>query len=468
VFNSEKSHESKIRTRPHTPRHDPARVRVPAYHPDIPEVRRDWAQYYDKVSEADADAGRVLAELEADGLAEDTIVFYFGDHGSGMPRSKRWCHNSGLHVPLVIFIPEKFKHLRPKDYRAGGRSDQLISFVDFAPTVLSLAGVRPPDWMQGRAFLGGFAGKPHEFLHGSRGRMDERLDLIRSVTDGRFVYIRNYMPHLIYGQHLDYMWQTPTTRVWEKLFTDGKLNAAQSAFWKPKPSEELYDLQNDPDEVNNLAESPAHQKTKARLREAQRQHVRAIRDVGFIPEGERFKETQGRSAYDFARQRGQEARLARIVETAEAASSAASNAKPFLDKLSDADSAVRYWAMMGLMMRGTTTVAQAAAPLRAALNDPAPEVRIAAAEALLRFGPSTNQQELVALLVHHADWNQHNVFSAIAALNSLYRLPNSLLPPAEVLRALPTNGPASDARFKSYVPRLLADLHEKLEPANER
>ena len=115
VFNSTKSHESQMRIRPHTPIHEPAKVRVPAYHPDTPEVRRDWAQYYDKVTEADADAGRVLAQLEADGLAGNTIVFYFGDHGSGMPRSKRWPYNSGLHVPLVVYIPEQFKHLRPPE-----------------------------------------------------------------------------------------------------------------------------------------------------------------------------------------------------------------------------------------------------------------------------------------------------------------------------------------------------------------
>ena len=119
VFNSEKSHESQIRTRPHTLVHDPAKVRVPAYHPDTPEVRHDWAQYYDGVSAADADAGRRLEELEQDGLADDTIVFYFADHGSGMPRSKRWPYNSGLHVPLVVYIPEKWRHLAPPDYTPG-------------------------------------------------------------------------------------------------------------------------------------------------------------------------------------------------------------------------------------------------------------------------------------------------------------------------------------------------------------
>ena len=217
IFNDEHSHESKIRTRPHTAIHDPAKVRVPAYHPDTPEVRQDWAQYYDIVSEVDAVAGGRLKELEDAGLTEDTIVFYWADHGSGMPRNKRWPCNSGLQVPLVVYIPEKFKELRPPEYKAGGKSDRLVSFVDFAPTMCSLVGVKPPEWMQGHAFLGKFIEAPQPFIYGFRGRMDERYDLVRSATDGRYVYLRNYMPHVSQGQHVDYQFQTPTTAVWRKL-----------------------------------------------------------------------------------------------------------------------------------------------------------------------------------------------------------------------------------------------------------
>jgi uncharacterized sulfatase len=144
VFNSLKSHESRLRVRPHKQVHDPARVRVPAYHPDTPEVRQDWAQYYDVVTLADADAGQRLEELERAGLTGDTIVFYYADHGSGMPRSKRWPYDSGLHVPLIVYIPEKWLALAAKDYKPGGKCDRLVSFVDLAPTVLSLAGIEPP------------------------------------------------------------------------------------------------------------------------------------------------------------------------------------------------------------------------------------------------------------------------------------------------------------------------------------
>jgi uncharacterized sulfatase len=464
VFNSEKSHESKIRARPHTAVHDPAKVRVPPYHPDTPEVRRDWAQYYDVVSEADADAGELLAQLDADGLADDTIVFYYGDHGSGMPRSKRWPYHSGLHVPLVVFIPEKFKDLRPPEYKAGGKSDQLVSFVDFPPTLLSLVGVKPPDWMQGRAFLGRYIAKPNEFLHGFRGRMDERYDLVRSVTDGRYVYIRNYMPHLIYGQHLDYMWQTPTTRVWEKMHNDGRLTPVQDAFWHRKPPEELYDLQNDPDEVKNLATSRDHARIKAKLRRAQQDHARRIRDVGFIPEGERFARSQGGSPYDLGHDKGRYP-LKRVMDTAELASMLEPDALPALMKATkDKDSAVRYWAVLGVLMRGRPAVDSVHAELRAALKDVCADVRITAAQALGQFGPEADLQEVLPFLGDQADWKEHTVFNALAALNSLDALGAKAAPLAAIIRSLPTNGPSPHARYNSYVPRLVEDLQARFKP----
>src|SRR5437870_1547226 len=186
-----------------------------------------------------------------------------------MPRSKRWPYNSGLQVPLVVYIPDKFKDLHPPEYKPGGKSDRLVSFVDFAPTMLSLAGIEPPTWMHGHAFLGPYATAPQPFVYGFRGRMDERYDMVRSATDGRYVYVRNYMPHLIYGQHLDYMFQTPTTVVWKKLHDEGTLTPIQDQFWNTKPPEELYDLQSDVDEVHNLAGSEAHQEILKKLRQAQ-------------------------------------------------------------------------------------------------------------------------------------------------------------------------------------------------------
>ena len=304
VFNSTKSHESQIRRRPHKLMHDPAKVRVPAYHPDRPEVRADWAQYYDKITEMDAELGQRLRELEQAGLADETIVFYFGDHGSGMPRSKRVPYNSGLQVPLIVYIPPRFAHLRPDDWKAGGMSDRLVSFVDLAPTVLSLCGIRPPAWMQGQAWLGPWAAPPRKYVFGFRGRMDERYDLMRTVTDGRYVYVRNFHPHLPLGQYIAYMFRTPTTRIWHELYEAGKLNAVQAAFWEPKPFEALFDLATDPDETRNLASDPAYRQVRDRMRAALWQWLRQVQDVGFIPEAMLLARCQGTSPYRWIRQNG--------------------------------------------------------------------------------------------------------------------------------------------------------------------
>ncbi len=470
VFNSLKSHESQIHTRPHAQIHDPAKVRVPAYHPDTPEVRQDWAQYYDQVSEADADAGARLAELEKDWLTEDTIVFYFADHGSGMPRSKRWPYNSGLQVPLVVYIPEKFAALRPPEYQAGGSSKRLVSFVDFAPTLLSLVGVKPPEWMQGYAFLGKYVAQQQPFLHGFRGRMDERLDLVRSVTNGRYVYVRNYMPHLIYGQHLNTMWQTPTTRVWEKLHLEGKLNAVQDKFWKPKPPEELYDLMTDPDEVKNLADIPDYAPMKTKLRAAQMEHAQRIRDVGFLPEGARLDQSMGSSPYDLGHRGDSPFPLA--FAAAENASLPQPGAMPdkvtsFDRAISSSESAVRYWTIFGRQMRGKQAITEVRDPLLASLRDTSAPVRIAAARALLESGAGADAEAAFAVLLDAADWSKNDIFTAMAALDALASVKqkiaqskNAAAMEARIL-ALPNKGPAPDSRLKEYIPRLLEELRER-------
>jgi len=458
VFNSTRSHESQLRVRPHKQVHDPAQVRVPAYHPDTPEVRQDWAQYYDVVTLADEDAGRHLRELKQAGLEDETIVFYFADHGSGMPRSKRSPCNSGLHVPLVVYIPQKWRHLAPADDVPGGQSERLVSFVDFAPTVLSLASIEPPKWMQGHAFLGKHAAQPQPFLFGFRGRMDERLDLARSATDGRYVYVRNYMPHVAYGQPTAYTFATPTTRVWKRLFDAGKLTPEQEIFWKSKPPEELYDLQIDPDEVHNLAGSKEHQAILRKLRQAQQDLARSIRDVGFLPEGELFSRAPGMSPYDL----GHDEKLfpfERIFDMAETASMLKPEALPKLKEgLQDGDSAVRYWAALGILMRGRDGVAAVNEKLSAALEDRSPYVRVSAAAALSRYGTDAAQSTAIRKLIASADRSEQDVFTAIAALNTLGTLGNSIPAVGESVKRLPSNGPLPDARYAPYVPRLLEGL----------
>jgi len=300
VFNLIVTHESQIRTGPHEfakntaalkseDRHDPARAVLPPYYPDTPIVRNDWARYYDLITAMDLQAAELLKQLEEDGVAENTIVFFWGDHGRGLPRAKRWLYDSGIHVPLIVRWPGQ---LRPGTVR-----EDLVSLLDLAPTVLSLAGVPVPSHMQGQVFLGKAAAPPRQYVFAHRDRMDEAYDRMRAVHDGRYEYIRNFFPDRPYAQHIDYMEEMPTMREMRRVHKEhfnalspdyGKaMTEAQQLFFRPeKPAEELYDLSTDPHEVKNLANSEKHQSELIRLRQALEQWQKETKDLGSIPENE--------------------------------------------------------------------------------------------------------------------------------------------------------------------------------------
>lgn len=466
VFNFTISHESQIRNAIDEKNriHDPPLAPIPAYHPDTPEVRKDWAQYHDRITMMDAECGAALRELEEAGLTEDTIVIYWGDHGSGMPRNKRWPYHSGLNVPLMAHFPEKWRHLAPADYAPGGTSDRLVGFVDLAPTMLSIAGIEPKEWMQGRAFAGKFQSEASEFSHGFRGRMDERYDMLRTVMDQRYVYIRNYMPHRIYGQYIAYMFQTPTTRVWHDLYHAGKLNAAQSRFWEKKPAEELYDLETDPDEVNNLAASAEHRAILERMRKAHRDWVLEVRDVGFLPEAEIHARAAGGAPHDYGHSEAYA--LETILDAAQLATSLDPGDLPAIVKLLDhEDSAVRYWGATGLLCHEGAGVEAGHDALVRALADDCGSVAIVAAEALGRFGTGADTEKALALIMARADQGTGNVFEAILACNALDYLDEKALPKLAEIKALPVKpgGPAPrvDGYVRSILPKIISDLESK-------
>jgi arylsulfatase A-like enzyme len=458
VFNNEITHESKIRAPGHQLVHDPAKAPVPAYQPDTPEVRHDWAQYYDNITTMDGQSARLLQQVADAGLAEDTIVFFWGDHGAGMPRSKRWPYNSGLQVPLIAYFPPKWQHLAPKGYQPGAKSSELVAFVDLGATMLSLAGVKTPSHMQGRAFAGEFRKEAPEFLFGFRGRMDERYDLVRSATDGRYVYLRQYMPHLPYGQHINYMFQMPTTRVWNQLFLDGKLNEVQSRFWKPKPAEELYDLQNDPWEVNNLADSKEHAAILARFREAQTGWCSGMRDLGFIPEAERLRVANGASPRDaFASDSVYP--LAEVMAAANTASNLRDTGTAGLVKLlAHPNAIVRYWGALGLRMRGTGAVEAAHEALTARLEDESPSVRIVAAEALGLFGKPADLPKVLEVLIGLSDGARHGSMTSVEALNAIDRLGPKASSLKDQIARLPKPGRQEEQRLREYPSRLVESL----------
>ncbi len=287
------SHESKIRasakelariTAKLAPdqRHDPAQAKLPSYYPDTPEVRRDWANYYDVVSGVDQQIGDILKVLEEQGLVENTLVFFFGDHGRGLPRGKRWVYDSGIHVPLIIRWPGQIK--------PGSVREDLVCFIDFAPTVLSLAGAEVPRSLQGQVFLGPNTAPERRYVFAARDRMDETYDRMRAVRDKQFKYIRNFHPELPYAQRIAYMDMMPTMQVWRRLNEEGKLVGPQKLFFAPnKPKAELYDLNQDPHEICNLADLPEQQEKLRELRAALDQWMAETKDLGGIREEELVK-----------------------------------------------------------------------------------------------------------------------------------------------------------------------------------
>jgi len=411
VFNFGVSHESSLHKS--TPaEHDLAGVTLPPYHPDTPEFRHDWAQYYDRITELDRQIGEALDRLERDGLADDTVVFYYSDHAGVLPRSKRFLYDSGTHVPLIIRFPEKYRHLAPGG--PGKRSERLVSFVDFGPTVLSLAGVPVPDHMQGEAFLGQQACSPREYVYLFRGRMDERYDMMRAVRDKRFKYIRNYMPHRIYAQHLNYLWRMPATQSWQRLYDEGRLTGAQRYFFMEKPPEELYDTTADPHEVENLADDPACRAVLERMRAAERQWVFEIRDPGFLPEGEMVERSAGGTPYGMAHDPN-EYDMVSILRAADTASRRdPANLDRLVEMMSDEDTGVRYWGAEGCLALGKKA-AGAHAALVARLEDTCPDVRISASETLCVLGE--RERPLRVLSEAFKDENEYVRLHAANALD---------------------------------------------------
>lgn len=458
VFNYTETHESQTRKRPHAFVHDPARAPIPPYMPDTTEAREGWAQYYDQITVVDGRVGAALHELREAGLAEDTIVFFYGDHGAGLPRNKRSACDSGLRVPLLVHFPEKWRHLAPADYAVGGESQRLVGFVDLAPTVLSLAGVKPPSWMHGRAFAGPHAAQTGGFLFGGRGRMDERIDLVRAVTDGRFVYVRNYLPHRPHGQHVAYLFETPMTVAWKRRFDAGDLPAVQRAYWEPKEPVELYDLESDPFETVNLAADPAHRATLVRLRDVLRDHVLTVGDAGLLPEAEMLRLAAGRAPGDLPVARPG-AELRRLFAAAELASGRDPEAVVGLEDLTrSGDAGVRYWGAVGFMIRGPVAVAASRGFLRRLLEDESPSVRVAAAEALAAHGSGEDARAGLDALVRLADASRNPYFVAVASLNALDNLGAQASTRRAELAAFPTRVPGVNARTDDYLERLLKHL----------
>lgn len=459
IFNYTISHESRIRDPKANPRHDPAKAPIPPYHPDTPDVRSNWAQYYDRLTEIDGLFQKSLEELDAAGLTDDTIVMFFSDHGSGMPRSKRYPGWSGLNVPVIVHVPEKFKHLAPADYMPGRASERLIGFVDLAPTLLSIAGVEPPEYYQGKAFMGPYQTPDPEFSFGYRGRMDERPDFCRTIMDGRYLYIRNFYAHIPHGQFVAYQQKTQTTSIWYQKYKDGTLNEVQSIFWNRHPREELFDLQIDPHETRNLAGATQYRPVLNRMRKILDRQMAEIDDLGVWPEPMLRKIVlEGKSPRD---------QLARLFQGMPLEKSPEIGLVREPNWESDewktflllSHPVRRYWTIMQILAKGGDIYAIAEPDLVEAMNGENATVAVAAAECIgMRTEDYGLRQRSLYFLMKYAKYPENEFIQAIHAMNAIDRIRDAGYAIPVAAASLTSVHETIPAWGKAYLPDLVDRL----------
>lgn len=242
---------------------DPSKVTIPPFLPDTPLSRDHIARLYNNVSKMDVQIGVILKQLEEDDLLENTIIMFMSDHGDCLPRSKRWIYDSGIKSPLIVHYPKKYL---PKGFEQPSRDASLYSFVDLPPTVLELAGIDVPAWIQGKSMVSELANNPRDYIFAARDRMDNRYDIRRAVRDDQYKYIKNYTPEIPYSQEILFLNQMPLMAEIHKLNEADQLTRNQSYWLKgPKPQEELYDLDEDPFELNNLANNTEYEQVLSRM-----------------------------------------------------------------------------------------------------------------------------------------------------------------------------------------------------------
>jgi len=281
IFNIMTSHESRLWVK----ENDPVTIRaedveVPPYYPDVPAVRKDIARVHSNNTIMDREVGEILQQLKDDGLYNETIIVFYSDHGGPLPRQKREIYDSGLHVPFIIRFPNnKF---------AGKKVDDLISFVDIPPTMLSIAGIEPPEYMHGQAFWGAYkADTPREYIFAARDRVDYQYDIRRAVRDKQFKYIRNYRPEVSCYQDVKFRKNIDMMKEMLRMRDEGLLNEDQMYWFREtKEPEELYDITSDPHELNNLAGDTEYKEELERLRKVHEQWMEDVDDKGLMSEKE--------------------------------------------------------------------------------------------------------------------------------------------------------------------------------------
>ncbi len=448
VFNLGVTHESGLfgdkpeavrRELPAEARREGADVTVPPYYPDTPVIRRALAQRLELAAALDIDAGKILDELAADGLADDTIVVFWGDHGEGIPHGKRSLTEHGLRVPLLVQVPEKWRGRArlPGGGEPAGATAELVSLLDLGPTMLALADVARPEWMEGRPFLGAGA-TARDVVIAARDRMDAPPGFGRSARDARFRYVRNFLPWLDGDDLPDYATGVAITNELRAVRAAGGLPAGAGWFSRTtRPADELYDVTADPNELEDLAADPAHRADLERLRHAVRSWMQRTKDTGILPEPILRAEAKTAGSEWAIFHLGDEARAheryAAILDTAWAVAEGC-HADVFADRLTNDDAAVRWWAVAGSGWAAKRAGGDPAAALAPRLVDADPAVRIAAASWLLRCGSPTATDDARATLgAEIGSMNPDIRVAALVAIDDLGEITAPLWPAAAAL-----------------------------------
>lgn len=442
IFNLTVSHESSLfkgkknQSKPTIKLED---VIVPPYLPDLPEIRSDLVIYHATMKRLDDQIAKILADLKKDGLAEDTIVFYYADHGGILPRGKRYLKDTGAKIPMIVHVPKKWAHL--STFQNGSAPDEPVAFIDLAPTLLSLTGLDKPEQMQGRAFLGKKRVEPAKdatvFLYGDR--FDEINGMRRGITDGRWKYIRRFTPHLPAAPYSFYQFGQDGWVGYRKAWQDGKLKPEHARIWEsPQPTEELFDTQSDPWEIKNLASDPKHTQRLEAMRGQLKQWMISTRDTSIVHESLFEPFAKGKPVSSVLATRKD---LPALIELAFSATSADPKILPTLQASFKSDDLItRYWAAHGCMVLG-----KAAKPAENGLiqltKDPMAGIRIAAAHALHLMGNSQTE-----LLINELS-KESPEMAKISAINTLIALDLDGEIPKATVQDLAKNGQGYVQRF---------------------
>ncbi len=450
VVNFMTTHESRLHWDSIASRHDPNQVDVPPFQINSPEMRNDHAVLYDRMQDMDAQAGEVLRRLKEDGLAENTIVFYYSDHGGATGGTKRFLTQSGLHVPLIVYVPPRYRHLT--DFEPGSVVEQPVTFVDLPATLLQLAGLELPEHMVGRSVLKKKKVEDPTYAFAFAGRMDERPNMVRSVTDGHYRFTRNYNPHLPYGQKLSYLWRAPGMRSWAEAYERGELDSVQRAFFEPRPATELYDITRDPYQIHNLSGQAEYADIEKRLSRALIDWQLKTRDAGLIPELMLVKLDQIGLIYNY--NHSPDYALEEALELAHRAGARKPEYLPlFSRKLNSEDPVIRYWAAMGLRILGPE-----AAAAQTELAEFLPRARgatgIVIAETLYLLGDHPTASAYLQSAIQDDE-----LMKRVYALNVINRWPDLARDCLPILQKMTWE----ESRKEPYDQRLVKNIFEKLD-----